>query len=151
MSKPSKAAPAYSSEQMEEFARQFAPKARRYRLQSRMGIGGFLVCLVGGMIFAPAWPMAFLIGFVLGVGFWLFTAIRMDFLPACPACRGDIGQDFGKFCRECGLKLIENADCRNQMICPSGEHSSFTFQGKYRRGPTRHCPQCALRLDEKGL
>jgi hypothetical protein len=151
MSKPAKAASAHSPEQLAEFARQFAPKARRYRLNTNLGLGGFLVCLVGGMLLMRFWPMAFVIGFVGGVAFWLFTAIRSDFLPACPACHGDIGRHFGKFCRECGLKLAPDPENRIHPICPSGAHAFFKSEGKYRRGQIRHCPCCGLFLDERGL
>lgn len=153
MSKQSKTAPKHSPEQLAEFARTFAPKARRYRLYTRLGLGGFLVFLVGGMLLMRFWPMAFVIGFVGGAVFWLFTAIRSDFLPACPACRSDIGRLPGKFCRACGLKLVENVEWRGQWICPSGEHEQMTqnSEGKVSRGRIRHCAWCGLFLDDKGL
>ena len=85
MSKKSKAAPKHSPEQLAELARTFAPKALRYRHQSRIGIGGFFVCGVGGCYFMQFWPMAFVIGLVGMAVFGLFAMIRSDFLPACPA------------------------------------------------------------------
>ena len=153
MSKQSKTAAKHSPEQLAEFARTFAPKARRYRLQTRIGVGGFLVCLIGGMLFMRFWPMAFVVGFVGGGAFWLFTAIRTDFLPACPACRSDIGRLPGKFCLKCGMKLVEDVDRRGLMVCPSGEHAqkSRNAEGKESRCRIHHCPHCGLHLDEKGV
>ena len=156
MSKKSKAAPKHSPEQLAEFARQFAPKARRYRLRYKIGLTGALVGMVGPFFllrFSTVWPWAFIIGGVFGVLCLLFLAISTDFLPACPACRADIGRVPGKFCRACGLKLVEDRQWRGQWICPSGEHPQMIqdSEGRERRGGIHHCPYCALRLDERGL
>jgi hypothetical protein len=143
--------PKYSPEQLAEFARQFVPKSRRYRLRYRIGLTSTLGGLVGGMLFAPSWPWAFPIGWVLGLLSMVFLVITWRFLPACPACRSDIGRRFGKFCRECGEVLVPDPEQQIHPICPSGGHAFYNSAGKYRRGQVRHCPCCGLFLDEKGL
>lgn len=156
MSKKSKAAPKHSPEQLAEFARRFAPKARRYRQRMRTVATLALVGGVGPILFlkfSTMWPWAFVIGWVLALLAILFGAIASDFLPACPACRADIGRVPGKFCRACGLKLVENMQWRGDWVCPSGEHPQMISdsEGRERRGRIHHCPYCALRLDERGL
>jgi hypothetical protein len=156
VSKKSKAAPRHSPEQLMEFTRTFAPKARRYRQRLRIVVTLALIGGVGPFLFikfSTVWPWAFLIGWVLAMLSLLFGAIASDFLPACPACRADIGRVPGKFCVACGMKLVEDNEWRGLMVCPTGEHAQRTqdSEGRERRCRVHHCPQCGLLLDEKGV
>ena len=150
MGKPTKTVVDYSPARVEEFARQFRPQARRYRLQSKIGLVGFISIVVGSILLVPTWPLLFPVGLILAAAFWVIFAIRSDILPPCPACHGFLDARFGAFCPECGADLVVEEIDGGWRVCRVCRHP-LSGAEKGRNYRIRNCTHCGLHLDACGL